>query len=202
MVTAGRAWGCAPRKPSTCFRLVIQGARPAPHGTPFANSEVEMTTALELLYEYRHLMGKCRSGAGLDMDEIQAVDAIEALFADDAKSDRAQPGGLTTVVRGAKLCDEVKLESILLDRLVVAGCPCVDSSSAIEIIIEDAELLLSYRFRGQVAWTRDDGKGRLSVGIELVGVPVLVRRGPRSSRQLASMPASARRRIRVARAAA
>ncbi|HEY8146181.1 MAG TPA: hypothetical protein VIG06_26050 [Kofleriaceae bacterium] len=161
-----------------------------------------MTTALELLYEYRHLMGKCRSGAGLDMDEIQAVDAIEALFADDAKSDSAQPAGLTTVVRGAKLCDEVKLESILLDRLVVGGCPWVDSSAAIEVIIEDAELRLSYRFRGQVAWTRDDSKGRLSVGIELVGAPVLVRRGPRSSRALASMPASSRRRIRVAKAAA
>ena len=83
-----------------------------------------MTTALELLYEYRHLMGKCRSGAGLDMDEIQAVDAIEAIFADDAeKSDTAQPNGLTTVVRGTKLCDDVSLESILLDRLVIAGCP-------------------------------------------------------------------------------
>lgn len=162
-----------------------------------------MTTALELLYEYRHLMGKCRSGAGLDMDEIQAVDAIEALFADDAaKSDAAQPAGLTTVVRGAKLCDEVKLESILLDRLVVGGCPWVDSSAAIEVMIEDPELRLSYRFRGQVAWTRDDGKGRLSVGIELVGAPVLVRRGPRSSRALTSTPASSRRRIRVARAAA
>lgn len=161
-----------------------------------------MTTALELLYEYRHLMGKCRSGAGLDMDEIQAVDAIEALFADDAaRSDSDQPSGLTTVVRGNKLCDEVTLESILLDRLVVAGCPWVEPSAAIEVIIEDPELLLSYRFRGQVAWTRDDGKGRLTVGIELVGVPVLVRRGPRTSRPLATAPAS-RRRIRVARAAA
>jgi hypothetical protein len=162
-----------------------------------------MTTALELLYEYRHLMGKCRSGAGLDMDEIQAVDAIEALFADDAaaRTDTAQPSGLSTVVRGPRLCDEVRLESILLDRLVIAGCPYVDSAAAVEVIIEDAELLLSYRFRGQVAWTRDDGSGRLSVGIELVGVPVLVRRGPKSTRPLAAVPATARRRIRVARAA-
>ena len=163
-----------------------------------------MTTALELLYEYRHLMGKCRSGAGLDMDEIQAVDAIEALFADDAgKSDSAQPAGLTTVVRGPKLCDEVTLEAILLDRLVVAGCPWVEAATAIEVIIEDPELLLSYRFRGTVAWTRDDGKGRLSVGIELVGMPVLVRRGPKTARPLASAPrSSSNRRIRVARAAA
>jgi hypothetical protein len=162
-----------------------------------------MTTALELLYEYRHLMGKCRSGAGLDMDEIQAVDAIEALFADDAgRSDTAQPAGLTTLVRGTKLCDEVKLESILLDRLVVTGCPWVEAAAAIEVIIEDPELLLSYRFRGNVAWTREDGKGRLSVGIELVGMPVLVRRGPKSARPLANAPAASRRRIRVARAAA
>jgi len=159
-----------------------------------------MTTALELLYEYRHLMGKCRSGAGLDMDEIQAVDAIEALFADDAgKSDQR---GLTTVVRGSRLCDEVKLEAVLLDRLVVVGCPHVEAAAAIEVMIDDPELLLSYRFRGTVAWTRDDGNGRLAVGIELVGVPVLVRRGPKTARPLAAVPASSRRRIRVARAAA
>lgn len=162
-----------------------------------------MTTALELLYEYRHLIGKCRSGAGLDMDEIQALDAIEALFADDAaNADSQPPGGLTTVVRGPRLCDEVKLQAIQLDRLVVAGCPWVEASAAVEIMIEDAELLLSYRFRGLVAWTRDDGNGRLAVGIELVGVPVLVRRGPRTSRPLAAAPASSRRRLRVARAAA
>jgi len=162
-----------------------------------------MTTALELLYEYRHLMGKCRSGAGLDMDEIQAVDAIEALFADDAgKSDSDSQRGLTTVVRGSRLCDEVKLGSILLDRLVVVGCPHVEASAPIEVMIDDPELLLSYRFRGTVAWTRDDGNGRLAVGIELVGVPVLVRRGPKTARPLAAMPASSRRRIRVARAAA
>jgi|RhiMethySRZTD1v2_1073278.scaffolds.fasta_scaffold26159_2 hypothetical protein len=162
-----------------------------------------MTTALELLYEYRHLMGKCRSGAGLDMDEIQAVDAIEAIFADDAeKSDTAQPSGLTAVVRGRKLCDDVRLESILLDRLVIAGCPWVEASAAVEVIIEDKELLLSYRFRGTVAWTRDDGKGRLAVGIELLGVPVLVRRGPKTARPLAAPASSSRRRIRVARAAA
>lgn len=161
-----------------------------------------MTTALELLYEYRHLMGKCRSGAGLDMDEIQAVDAIEALFADDAGKTESDPQrGLTTVIRGSKLCDEVKLESILLDRLVVAGCPWVEASAAVEVIIDDPELLLSYRFRGTVAWTRDDDKGRLVVGIELVGVPVLVRRGPKTARSLVAVP-STRRRIRVARAAA
>ena len=162
-----------------------------------------MTTALELLYEYRHLMGKCRSGAGLDMEEIQAVDAIEALFADDAgTSGNGEPRGLTTVVRRGGLCDEVRLESILLDRLVVAGCPHVEASAPIEVMIDDPELLLSYRFRGTVAWTRDDGKGRLAVGIELVGTPVLVRRGPKTARPLAASPSSPRRRIRVARAAA
>ena len=59
-----------------------------------------MTTALELLYEYRHLMGKCRSGAGLDMDEIQTVDAIEALFGQAPSSEDAR--GLTTMVRSSK----------------------------------------------------------------------------------------------------
>src|SRR5687767_5067724 len=57
-----------------------------------------MSTALELLYEYRHLMGKCRSSAGLDMDEIQTLDAIEALFEGDG-SRGSDSRGFTTVMR-------------------------------------------------------------------------------------------------------
>src|SRR5262245_9815309 len=141
MVTRGRAWGSRSPKRSTCFRPVIQGPGTPPHGTRLAKSDTQMTTALELLYEYRHLMGKCRSGAGLDMEEIQAVDAIEALFAADAgASGDGQPRGLTTVVRRGGLCDEVRLESILLDRLVVAGCPHVEASAPIEVMIDDPEL--------------------------------------------------------------
>jgi hypothetical protein len=162
-----------------------------------------MSTALELLYEYRHLMGKCRSGAGLDMDEIQTVDAIEALFGQAPSSEDAR--GLTTVVRSSKgkLCDEVHLDAILLDRVVLKGCPWVEAPVALEVIIEDPELRLSYRFKGVVAWTREEGEGLLTVGVELCGVPVLVRRGPRSERSATQAPpASARRRARIVRVAA
>jgi len=166
---------------------------------------VEMTTALELLYEYRHLMGKCSSGAGLDMDEIQAVDAIEGVFADESASEVGRESlGLTTTLRSGrgKVCDQVQLSSVLLDRLVLKGCPWIESDAVAEIVIEDPELMLSYRFMGKVAWTREEPGALLTIGLVLIGVPVLVRRGPKSERSAQAAAAPRRRRRITPRAVA
>jgi hypothetical protein len=146
-----------------------------------------MTTAVELLYEYRHLVGKCSTGEGLDMDEIQVLHTIEGVFGHESASVvGGECSALITTLRGdgGKLCDEVQLFSVLLDQLILKGCPWVEAGSIIEVVIEDTELGLSYRFKGRVAWTRDDGEATLTMGLDLVGVPLLMRRGPRSQHQV------------------
>ena len=162
-----------------------------------------MTTALELLYEYRHLMGKCSSGEGLDMSEIEVVDAIEGVFSDEAASEVGRESlGLSTVLRSdsGKLSDTVQLFSVLLDRLILKGCPWLEDGAAVEVVIDDPELLLSYRFRGQVAWCCEEEGDRQTVALTLVGVPVLVRRRARSERPAAAL--GRKRRRTVPRAAA
>jgi hypothetical protein len=164
-----------------------------------------MTTALELLYEYRHLMGKCASGAGLDMSEIDVVDAIEGVFSDEAASCvGGESLGLSTLLKSdsGKLSDPVQLFSVLLDRLILKGCPWVEDGAAVEVVIEDPELLLSYRFRGLVTWTCEEEEDRQTVALALVGVPVLVRRGPRAERAAAPALTGRKRRRTLPRAAA
>ena len=163
-----------------------------------------MTTALELLYEYRHLMGKCSSGAGLDMSEIEVVDAIEGVFSDEAAGQVGRESlGLSTVLRSdsGKLSDTVQLFSVLLDRLILKGCPWLEDGAAVEVVIDDPELLLSYRFRGEVAWCCEEDGDRQTVALTLVGVPVLVRRQARSERPAVAATGRKRRRT-LPRAAA
>jgi len=149
-----------------------------------------MSTALELVYEYRHLMGKCRTGAGLTLDEIEAVEAIEGLFArgsspfggHDASglSDR-----LGAILRGGRrqLWDKVELVAARLDALELRVSTFMEIGAVIELQIEDEELRLSYRFKGRVVSFLDEKPapgGGHTVVLELVGLPLLVRRGPRS----------------------
>lgn len=163
-----------------------------------------MRTALELVYEYRHLMGKCQTVDGLTMDEIQTVHGIQSLFATDGKDVRRDPASaLSATLRGrrGKLCDEVRLAGITLHGLEVAGCPWVDQGAMVEVVIEDSELRLSYRFKARVAWARDEKHGA-SLGLELLGVPVLVRRGPPSVVPARAHKASSSRRARTTPAVA
>ena len=158
-----------------------------------------MTTALELVYEYRHLMGKCCTGVGLDMDEIQAVDTIEALFAEaenGASDIGSGPEDLEAVMRseGGKVSDRVDVLLLRTHEFVVRGCFWLDSGAPVELRFDDDELLLSYRFRGRVTWTEDETGGLMRAGIQLIGVPVLVRRGPRSEASIAAGRAAAKRR--------
>lgn len=139
-------------------------------------------TALELAYEYRHLMGKCQSAHGLSMEEALTLDGIAALFASDAGADahkeNAESLSATLRVRGGRISDQVRLARVRLDQLELEGCAWLDPDTAVELVIEDSELRLSYRFKARVAWAREQKNGTTSLGIELLGAPVLVRRGP------------------------
>src|SRR5262245_48117403 len=115
-----------------------------------------MSTALELVYEYRHLMGKCGSGAGLSMDEIEAVEAIEGLFA-VSPSPVAGPGAgpagnLRASLRSGarRQSDDVELVAAHLDRLEVLTATFLEVGAPAEVTVEDQELRLSYRFKCRV----------------------------------------------------
>ncbi len=148
-----------------------------------------MSTALELVYEYRHLMGKCWAGAGLSMDEIEAVEAIEGLFSGSASPFAGSSAGLadrlSATLRGGprQMVDDVELVAAHLDRLEVRTPAFLELGALIEVLVEDQELRLSYRFKSSVREIADAEAGTARrVVLELHGVPLLVRRGPKPFR--------------------
>lgn len=171
--------------PPVCFPLLVERLRLRTPWHPYCYAcFLTMSTALELVYEYRHLMGKCRVGAGLSMDEIEAVEAIEGLFAVGATPFEQRAGGLSATLRGGpnKLWDKVQLASAELDRIAVRVTALLEPGSPVELLVEDEELRLSYRFRTRIASVQGDPAGGYKVVLELVGLPLLVRRGPKQAR--------------------
>jgi hypothetical protein len=150
-----------------------------------------MSTALELVYQYRHLLGKCDAGTGLSMEEIEALQTIEAVFsADDPiaetdlwacqrEFDRWEVE-LDAELRGSRFSDKVRVANLGPGGMVLLRAPYVEQGQTVEVVIDDDELSLSYRFKAVVIWLRDDDDDDFSVGLELVGSPVLVRYGSSS----------------------
>jgi hypothetical protein len=145
--------------------------------------------ALDLVYQYRKLLGKCEAGLGLDVDEIISLSALESSFAPEPRS---QPDGRrfrrdrveqSCRLRGAPgLNDRVRVDEIGPGGFVCRQAPYIDEGTMLEVVIDDAEVALSYRFNARVAWLREDGED-YAVGLELVGVPLLVHYGPTDHRE-------------------
>jgi hypothetical protein len=138
-----------------------------------------MSTALDLVYQYRLLAGKCET-SGLTMDQIDLLNAIEALFRLDAPAESAQPGGLASErvdlaasLRARGHDDRVTISNLAPSGVVCRNVPYLEVGDTVELIVDDIECSLSYRFKGRVSWVRDDDDS--SVGIELLGVPLLLR---------------------------
>jgi hypothetical protein len=145
-------------------------------------------SALDLLYQYRTRAGKCESGAGLDFDEIDALTAIEAVFAPDdgeprtaGRRFRRQPVDLVGMLRGDDLYDKVLVTELAPGGLVVRQAPYVDEGMMIEIVLDRPSMDLSYRFKARVQWLREDIDDDFALGLELVGMPVLLHYGPPSA---------------------
>jgi len=141
-----------------------------------------VSTTLELVYQYRFLRGKCEAGRGLTVDEIDALSAIESLFstrdADDlweCRSHAREKVALAAQLRNRQLADAVRIVDLAPGGMVCRGAPYVEEGAALEVIIDDREIGLSYRFRARVAWRGDDDDDDYRLGLELVGTPVLVR---------------------------
>jgi len=150
-------------------------------------------TALDRVYQYRLLLGKSASGAGLSFDEIEALTALEAAFAEDGspavdgRRFRREAVALPAVVRGGKLHDAVTVADIGPGGMVCSGAPYAEPGAGVEIVIDDVELGLTYRFKARVQWMREDGDDYV-IGFAWTGTPVLLRHG----NSLAADPALAK----------
>lgn len=141
---------------------------------------------LDLVHEYRLLLGKCASGAGVSVDEIDRISELEAAFAGDSDA-RGADGrrfrrtrvALPAVLRGGALHDAVTIAELTLGGLVVRAAPYAEVGAQVDLTIDDDAAGRSYRFKGVVRWVGDDVDDDFRLGIELVGAPVMLRHGAR-----------------------
>ena len=132
---------------------------------------------VEVVFQYRTLIGKCDLGVGLGWDEIEQVTAIESAFEptiDDRRMNagrrfRREPTKLTALLRGDRINDRVEVVEIGPGGLVVRNAPFVAHGEHVEIVMDDGDK--SYRFHAEGVWTKDDGDD-YRVGLALVGMPV------------------------------
>ena len=75
------------------------------------------------------------------------------------------------------MLDPVKVINIDQHGMVCNSAPYVDEGATVELIFEDKELLLTYRFKAVVKWLRDATGDDFELGLQLVGVPLLIRHG-------------------------
>ena len=132
---------------------------------------------LEIVFQYRTLVGKCDLGVGLGWDEIEQITEIEGMFVPAADDQRMKSGRqfrrqatqLSALLRGNRIHDRVDLVEMGLGGFVVRGAPFIARGEMIEVIIDrDAQ---SYRFAAQGVWLADDGDD-YRVGLALIGMPV------------------------------
>ncbi len=142
-------------------------------------------TALDLVYQYRAMLGKCEAGVGLEMDEVIELTALEAVFATEATLPRRERSEMTCVLRGAgrgdgrgeAINDRVRIGELTPGGLVCRQAPYVEEGDVVEVVIDDEAAHLSYRFKARVSWLREDVGDDFALGLAFVGTPLLVHYG-------------------------
>jgi hypothetical protein len=132
---------------------------------------------VEVVFQYRSLIGKCELGFGLGWDEIEQVTAIESAFEPTADDRRMKNGRrfrreqvkLSAMLRGDRINDRVDMIEFGPGGAVIRNAPYVARGELVELVIENGDH--SYRFRAKGVWLKDDADD-YRVGLELVGTPV------------------------------
>jgi hypothetical protein len=132
---------------------------------------------VEVVFQYRTLVGKCDLGVGLDWDEIEQVTAIESAF-EPTSDDRRMKAGrkfrrqaveLTALIRGDRINDLVDVTEIGPGGVVVRHAPFIAHGEHVEVVLEEGNK--SYRFSAEGVWMKDDGDD-YKVGLAFLGMPV------------------------------
>ena len=136
-----------------------------------------MSTALELVYRYRQLAGKC-DVCGLSMDEILLMDTIESLFREGGQHLRKfarERVDIDATLRGRKHVDRIKISDLAPGGMECVRAPYYETGDEVEVVIADEECSLSYRFKAVVTWLREEhDTDDFRLGMKFVGAPVLL----------------------------
>jgi len=147
-----------------------------------------MNALLNLVYKHRQLSGQCSAGIGLSMTEVETLCTIESLFgrhADRGDNDLFQCQRefvrenveLSALMRNGKgMVDHINVTEIEPNGMVCTDAPYVEEGTTVELMFDDPELLMTYRFKAVVKWLRDGDDDNFDLGLQLVGVPLLIRR--------------------------
>src|SRR3954449_9973943 len=116
---------------------------------------------VEVVFQYRTLVGKCDLGVGLDWDEIEQVTAIESAFEPTADDRRMKKGRkfrreqvkLTALVRGDRINDRVDVTDLGPGGVVVRHAPFIAHGEHVELVLEEGDK--SYRFSAEGVWMKD-----------------------------------------------
>ncbi len=136
-----------------------------------------MSTALELVYRYRQLAGKC-DVCGLSMEEILLMDTIESLFREGGQHARKfarERVNIDATLRGRRHTDAITISDLAPGGLECIRAPYYEKGDEVEIVIADDECDLSYRFKAVVTWLREQhDSDDYRLGMKFVGAPVLL----------------------------
>jgi hypothetical protein len=132
---------------------------------------------VDIVFQYRSLVGRCELGVGLEWDEIEQVTAIESAFAPTDDDRRMKTGRrfrreqvkLSGLLRGDRIHDRVEVTEFGPSGAVVRNAPYVARGELVELVIDHEDH--SYRFRAKGVWLKEDGDD-YRVGLKLIGMPV------------------------------
>ena len=146
---------------------------------------------LDLVYRYRQLVFDREQGKVLDSEQERRIRTIESLFATTASGsdsgDCETPSfgkldQMSALLRQGPVSQPVRVVAFGLAE-AICFCPRdveVLDGTAIELVFDDDSG--SYRFKALVVWSRLDADLEQILGLELYGLPLLLRRGPPSDK--------------------
>lgn len=123
--------------------------------------------ALDLIYQYRRLLVKCESPAGLSLEEIERFSNLEDQLFGRIQAERP------ALIKSRRFQDHVLLDVIDRTGAICVGCPYLEEGQTIELRVDSDDH--SYRFAARVQWLREVGDD-YEAGLSFEGAPVLVRR--------------------------